>query len=108
MWSYPNYVPLPARDVERIAQRLSGMDFDSIHSAFWAINRSVARHLHGRGESRSRRAFFCCSLAERLWWWLSGGALEAEIEHRGITGEGLLRAAVFKGVREAKAKECAR
>ena len=58
MWSYPNYVPLPAVDVRRIAQRLSAMDFDSIHSAFWqrgdihtgakaAIERSVARHLNG-------------------------------------------------------------
>ena len=34
--------------------------------------------------------------------------LEAEIEHRGITGEGLLRAAVFKGVQEAKAARRAR
>ena len=58
MWSYPNYVPLPAEDVQRIAQGLSRMDFDSIHSAFWgrgdiytgakdAIDRSVARHLNG-------------------------------------------------------------
>lgn len=58
MWSYPNYVPLPAHDVRRIAQRLSEMDFDAIHSAFWdrgdiytdakaAIDRSVARHLNG-------------------------------------------------------------
>jgi glyoxylase-like metal-dependent hydrolase (beta-lactamase superfamily II) len=60
MWSYPNYVPLPADDVRRIAQRLSDMDFDSIHSAFWgrgdirtgakaAVERSVARHLNGPG-----------------------------------------------------------
>ena len=50
--------PLPAHDVRRIAQRLSEMDFDAIHSAFWdrgdiytdakaAIDRSVARHVNG-------------------------------------------------------------
>ena len=60
MWSYPNYVPLPAEDVRRIADRLAGMDFDAIHSAFWgrgdihsgakaAIARSVTRHLNGPG-----------------------------------------------------------
>lgn len=60
MWSYPNYVPLPAQDVQRIAQSLSTMEFDAIHSAFWgrgdiytgakaAIERSVARHLNGPG-----------------------------------------------------------
>ena len=62
MWSYPNYVPLPARDVERIAQRLAPLDFDAIHSAFWgrgdiysggkaaverSVERSVERHLNG-------------------------------------------------------------
>jgi glyoxylase-like metal-dependent hydrolase (beta-lactamase superfamily II) len=58
MWSYPNYVPLPAADVQRIADRLVDLDFDSIHSAFWergdmrtggkeAIARSVARHING-------------------------------------------------------------
>jgi len=60
MWSYPNYVPLPADDVRRIADRLAGMDFDAIHSAFWgrgdihsgakaAVARSVARYLNGPG-----------------------------------------------------------
>lgn len=60
MWSYPNYVPLPATDVQRIAQRLAVLDFDAIHSAFWgrgdiytgakaAIESSVARHIAGPG-----------------------------------------------------------
>jgi glyoxylase-like metal-dependent hydrolase (beta-lactamase superfamily II) len=58
MWSYPNNVPLPAADVERIATRLSPLDFDSIYSPFWergeiergakeAVGRSVLRHLKG-------------------------------------------------------------
>jgi glyoxylase-like metal-dependent hydrolase (beta-lactamase superfamily II) len=58
MWSYPNYVPLPAKEVERIGHRLDALDFDALHSAFWgrgdierdaktAIERSVKRHIHG-------------------------------------------------------------
>jgi glyoxylase-like metal-dependent hydrolase (beta-lactamase superfamily II) len=58
MWSYPNYVPLPAAEVQRIGQRLEALDFDAIHSAFWergdierdakaAVRRSVLRHIHG-------------------------------------------------------------
>jgi hypothetical protein len=35
MWSYPNLVPLPAREVERIRGVLAGLDFDRIHGAFW-------------------------------------------------------------------------
>jgi glyoxylase-like metal-dependent hydrolase (beta-lactamase superfamily II) len=60
MWSYPNYVPLPAAEVRRIGQRLDALDFDVIHSAFWergdierdakvAVQRSVVRHLQGPG-----------------------------------------------------------
>ena len=58
MWSYPNYAPLPAADVQLIGQRLDALDFDAVHSAFWergdidsdakaAVRRSVVRHLHG-------------------------------------------------------------
>jgi glyoxylase-like metal-dependent hydrolase (beta-lactamase superfamily II) len=58
MWSYPNNVPLPAAEVERIASRLSPLDFDSIYSPFWergeidqnakeAVGRSILRHLKG-------------------------------------------------------------
>jgi glyoxylase-like metal-dependent hydrolase (beta-lactamase superfamily II) len=35
MWSYPNYVPLTAQEVERIGQRLHTLDFDALYSAFW-------------------------------------------------------------------------
>jgi glyoxylase-like metal-dependent hydrolase (beta-lactamase superfamily II) len=58
MWSYPNNVPLPAADVERIGGGLRALDFDSIYSPFWergeidrnakeAVERSVLRHLKG-------------------------------------------------------------
>jgi glyoxylase-like metal-dependent hydrolase (beta-lactamase superfamily II) len=53
MWSYPNYVPLPAVDVQRIGRRLKQLDFDAVYSAFWeqdieqdaraVVERSVAR-----------------------------------------------------------------
>jgi glyoxylase-like metal-dependent hydrolase (beta-lactamase superfamily II) len=60
MWSYPNYVPLPATDVERIWSRLGMLDFDSIYSPFWergdidrnakeAVERSAIRQLNGPG-----------------------------------------------------------
>jgi glyoxylase-like metal-dependent hydrolase (beta-lactamase superfamily II) len=58
MWSYPNNVPLPAADVERIGSRLGALEFDSIYSPFWergeidrnakeAVGRSIERHLKG-------------------------------------------------------------
>ena len=58
MWSYPNNVPLPAADVERIESRLGALEFDSIYSPFWergeidrnakeAVERSIERHLKG-------------------------------------------------------------
>jgi glyoxylase-like metal-dependent hydrolase (beta-lactamase superfamily II) len=58
MWSYPNYVPLSAKEVERIGQRLQTLDFDALYSAFWdrgdieqdakaAVARSVERHVRG-------------------------------------------------------------
>ncbi len=60
MWSYPNYVPLAATEVERIGRRLATLDYDTIHSAFWgrgdipenakaAVDRSIARHIRGHG-----------------------------------------------------------
>jgi glyoxylase-like metal-dependent hydrolase (beta-lactamase superfamily II) len=58
MWSYPNNVPLPAAEVERIGRRLQVLDFDSIYSPFWergeiernakeAVDRSIPRQLKG-------------------------------------------------------------
>ena len=58
MWSYPNNVPLPAAEVERIGRRLDPLDFDSIYSPFWergeiardakgAVARSILRQLKG-------------------------------------------------------------
>ena len=35
MWSYPNLIPLPAAEVERIAARLESWQFDRILGAWW-------------------------------------------------------------------------
>lgn len=55
MFSYPNLLPLPPRAIERLAQKVEGLDFDRIYGAFWErviptngreiVRRSVARYL---------------------------------------------------------------
>lgn len=55
MFSYPNAIPLPAREVETIGQKVSELDFDRIYGAFWervissnaqeVVRLSVARYL---------------------------------------------------------------
>ena len=35
MWSYPNLVPLPAREVERIGAALEPWAFERIYGAWW-------------------------------------------------------------------------
>jgi hypothetical protein len=38
MWSYPNYIPLPAREVERIRGVVEGLEFDRVYGAFaWGV-----------------------------------------------------------------------
>jgi glyoxylase-like metal-dependent hydrolase (beta-lactamase superfamily II) len=61
MRSYPNFIPLGAAAVQRVADSVSGFAFDAIYGAFWdrviprggraALNASVTRHIHwlGRG-----------------------------------------------------------
>ncbi len=61
MWSYPNLVPLPAPEVERIGAALESWPFERIYGAWWdrvvlagakdAVRRSVARYTAAlRGE----------------------------------------------------------
>jgi hypothetical protein len=55
MWSYPNYVPLPATTITRIVDAVAPYAFDRIYGAFWdmvieqdgkaAIKRSAERYL---------------------------------------------------------------
>jgi len=59
MWSYPNYIPLPARAIERISTALEPLEFDRVYGAFWdmviekdgkeVIRRSAARYLRAIG-----------------------------------------------------------
>ncbi len=35
MWSYPNSIPLPARDVQRVGATIDSLDFDRVYGAFW-------------------------------------------------------------------------
>ena len=61
MWSFPNLVPLPASEVERIGVALEPWAFERIYGAWWdrvlpgeakdAVRRSVDRYLRAlRGE----------------------------------------------------------
>ena len=55
MWSYPNLIPLPATEVQRIAARLESWRFDRILGAWWdrlvprdgneVVRRSAARYV---------------------------------------------------------------
>jgi len=35
MWSYPNLIPLPAAEIERIRAVVESLDFDRIYGAWW-------------------------------------------------------------------------
>jgi hypothetical protein len=35
MYSYPNLIPLPAREIERIAGVIEALDFDRVYGAWW-------------------------------------------------------------------------
>jgi glyoxylase-like metal-dependent hydrolase (beta-lactamase superfamily II) len=61
MWSFPNLVPLPASEIERIGRALEPWAFDRIYGAWWdrvvpsgakaAVGRSVERYARAlRGE----------------------------------------------------------
>jgi glyoxylase-like metal-dependent hydrolase (beta-lactamase superfamily II) len=59
MYSYPNYVPLPASAVERIVRAVEPFQYDRVYGAFWdtvierdgraAVRRSAERYLRSIG-----------------------------------------------------------
>jgi glyoxylase-like metal-dependent hydrolase (beta-lactamase superfamily II) len=59
MWSYPNYVPLPASAIERIVRAVEPFEFDRVYGAFWdmlieadgkaVVRRSAERYLRAIG-----------------------------------------------------------
>ena len=67
MWSYPNLIPLPAAEVERIAAALEAWEFDRILGAWWerlvpkdgneVVRRSAARYPRGSLRSPDARAW---------------------------------------------------
>jgi hypothetical protein len=59
MYSYPNYIPLPASAIERIVNSVEPFSFDRVYGAFWdmvieqdgkaALKRSAERYLRAIG-----------------------------------------------------------
>jgi hypothetical protein len=59
MWSYPNYIPLPASAIERIVKAVDTFAFDRVYGAFWdmvieqdgkaVVKRSAERYLRAIG-----------------------------------------------------------
>lgn len=62
MWSYPNYIPLPASEVNRIVASVRPFDFKRIYGAWWdaivendgkaALEKSAARYLKAIGDGK--------------------------------------------------------
>ena len=57
MYSYPNYVPLPASAVERIVKAVEPFEYDRVYGAFWdtVIDRD-GKAAVARSAERYRRA----------------------------------------------------
>lgn len=61
MYSYPNYIPLPASAVRRIDAAIAGLQYDRIYGAFWdavidrdgeaVMRRSVERYCRAVSEA---------------------------------------------------------
>ena len=59
MYSYPNYIPLPAATVERIVRAVEPLAYDRVYGAFWdlviarggkaAVRRSAERYVRALG-----------------------------------------------------------
>ena len=59
MYSYPNYIPLPATAIERIVKAVEPFEYNRVYGAFWdmvierdgkaAVKRSAERYLFAIG-----------------------------------------------------------
>jgi hypothetical protein len=57
MYSFPNYIPLPASEIDRIVAAVEPFDFDRIYGAWWDRNvASDAKNAVRRSADRYRRA----------------------------------------------------
>jgi hypothetical protein len=60
MYSYPNYIPLPASAVERVVRAVGPFEYDRVYGAFWGmvierdgkavVQRSAERYLRAIGD----------------------------------------------------------
>jgi hypothetical protein len=62
MWSYPNLIPLPEREVARVAAALAPLSFDRIHGGWWG--RRIDAGAHEVVQRSARR--YAAALAGRL------------------------------------------
>jgi hypothetical protein len=57
MYSFPNYIPLPAAEIDRIVAAVEPFDFDRIYGAWWDRNvASDAKNAVRRSAERYKRA----------------------------------------------------
>jgi hypothetical protein len=57
MYSFPNYIPLPAAEIDRIVAAVEPFDFDRIYGAWWDRNiESDAKNAVRRSAERYKRA----------------------------------------------------
>ena len=57
MYSYPNYIPLPASEIDRIVASIEPFAFDRIYGAWWDRNvASDARAAVHRSAERYKKA----------------------------------------------------
>ena len=67
MYSYPNYIPLPASAIERIVKAVEPFQFDRVYGAFWdmviekdgkaVVKRSAERYMRAMGGEGMRACF---------------------------------------------------
>jgi glyoxylase-like metal-dependent hydrolase (beta-lactamase superfamily II) len=55
MWSYPNYLPLPAQEIRRIGRALAPLRYEVLHGAFWGLERTDAKAMVERSLTRYLR-----------------------------------------------------
>jgi len=57
MYSFPNYIPLPATEIDRIVAAVEPFEFDRIYSAWWDRNvKADAKNAVRRSAERYKRA----------------------------------------------------
>ena len=64
MYSFPNHIPLPAREIDRIVAAVEPFEFDRIYGAWWDRNvASDAKASVHRSAERYKRAVLSTPIA---------------------------------------------